>query len=67
MKHLLGIFVIGLFAFTGCVNTFEGAKKDTNAGWEKTKEVSSDAWKKTKEVSSDVYDATKNGVKKITE
>ena len=59
MKHLIGILITALFVFTGCVNTFEGAKKDTSVGWEKTKEVSSDAWNKTKELSSDVYDATK--------
>ncbi len=56
MKKSLGIFLIGLFVFTGCSNTWNGVKKD-----------SSNAWEKTKEVSSDAYDATKKSINKMTE
>ena len=67
MKILLGTFIFIGFIFSGCTNTWDGVKKDSEIGWDKTKEVSGKAWNATKEGASDAYEATKNTVNKITE
>ena len=66
MKLLLGTLIFIGFVFSGCTNTVEGVKKDSKAGWEKTKEVSGKAWDATKEGASDAYEATKNTVNDLT-